>query len=299
MKTTLRELLAANETIVIDGAMGTMLFSLGLKNGESPELWNVDQTDKVRSVHRAYIEAGAQVVLTNTFGCNRLRLGMHNLGNRVRELNLAAVHLARAEADVAGKPVAVGGSMGPTGQLLDPNGSLEFDEAADIFAEQARALQEGGVDVYWIETMSDLEEVRAAVEGCRKAAPEIPLVTTMTFDTHGRTMMGVTPQKALETLSQLGVVALGGNCGNGPQEIQGVIEKMHTANPQTVLIAKANAGLPRMEAGTAVYDGTPEVMAEYAVKVRKLGARIIGACCGSTPRHIQAMAQALERTSPA
>ncbi len=299
MRTTLHDLLASNPVILADGAMGTMLFSAGLQNGESPELWNVEHPDRVRNVHRGYIEAGSQIILTNTFGCNRLRLQLHDLGARARELNLAAARLARAEADAALNAVAVGGSMGPTGSILAPYGTLAFDEAVAVFAEQALALVEGGVDVLWVETMSDLEEVRAAVAGCRQAAPDFPVVTTMTFDTHGRTMMGVTPQKALEGLSQLGVEALGGNCGNGPQEIEGVIEKMRAANPQIVLVAKSNAGLPHMESGTPVYDATPEVMADYAIKVRDLGARIIGGCCGSTPNHIRAMAQVLAKATPA
>jgi 5-methyltetrahydrofolate--homocysteine methyltransferase len=299
MRTTLQELLDANEVVIADGAMGTMLFAAGLQNGESPELWNVEQPDKVRAVHRGYIEAGSQIVLTNTFGCNRLRLQLHDIAGRARELNVSAARLARAEADAAPHPVAVGGSMGPTGGILTPHGDLEFDDAAAVFAEQAAALVEGGVDVLWIETMFDLEEVRAAVEGCRKAAPGFPLVTTMTFDTHGRTMMGVTPERALETLNQFGVIALGGNCGNGPSEIETVIERMHAADARPVLIAKSNAGLPHLETGAPIYDGTPEVMADYAIRVRDLGARIIGGCCGTTPDHLRAMVQAIRKTMPA
>jgi 5-methyltetrahydrofolate--homocysteine methyltransferase len=166
--------------------------------------------------------------------------------------------------DRGGGPVVVAGDIGPTGQLLAPYGLLEFDEAVNAFCEQAQALLEGGVDVFWIETMSDLEEVRAAVEGCRCVAPGYPLVTTLTFDTNGRTMMGVTPEQALQTLREFDVLALGGNCGNGPSEIEGVIERMHNAHPETVLVAKANAGLPHMEGDRAVYDATPDVMADYA-----------------------------------
>ncbi len=298
MKTTLHELLQSERTIITDGAMGTMLFALGLQNGESPELWNIEQADKVRSVHRDYIEAGAQIILTNTFGCNRLRLGLHDLGSRAHELNVAAARLARAEADAAKQPVVVAGSMGPTGSILVPYGTLEFDEAVAVFAEQAQALIEGGVDVLWIETMSDLEEVRAAIEGCRRVIPAFPIVTTMTFDTHGRTMMGITPEQALARLSGMNVVALGGNCGNGPAEIKAVIEKMRAADSDVVLIAKSNAGLPHMTGTGPVYDATPEVMAAYARKVYDLGARIIGACCGSTPAHIRAIAEALGRTVP-
>ncbi len=294
MRTTLQDLLAAGTPVVADGGMGTMLFSLGLAQGDSPELWNADHPDRIRSVHRGYIEAGAQIILTNSFGGNRIRLGRHDLVGRAAELNAAAARLARAEADAVPQPVVVGGSMGPTGQMLAPMGTLSFEDAVEAFAEQARALVEGGVDVLWIETMSDLEEVRAAHTACRQAAPDVPVVTTMTFDTKGRTMMGVTPERALSTLGEFGVIALGANCGNGPDEIEGVIEKMNASGPAVPLIAKANAGLPRMVDGAAVYDATPEVMADYARRVREHGAQIIGACCGSTPDHIRAIAQALK-----
>jgi 5-methyltetrahydrofolate--homocysteine methyltransferase len=297
MKTTLQDLLASGETILADGAMGTRLFDLGLEQGASPELWNVEQPEKIRQVHREYIEAGAQIVLTNTFGCNRLRLGLHNLSDRVVELNKAAAQLVRAEADAVPQPVVVAGDIGPTGSVMLPYGDLEFDEAVDVFAEQAGALVEGGVDVLWIETMSDLEEVRAAVEGAHRAAPDFPVVATMTFDTHGHTMMGVSPEKALETLSDFDLLVLGGNCGNGPGEIETVIEKMAAVGPTLPLIAKSNAGIPYLKDGVPTYDATPEVMAAHAVKVRDLGAQIIGGCCGNTPAHIRAMAEALGKRS--
>ncbi|HML24516.1 MAG TPA: betaine--homocysteine S-methyltransferase [Aggregatilinea sp.] len=293
MRTTLLDLLSQGQPVVADGGMGTMLFAMGLERGSAPELWNVEHPDEVRSVHRGYIEAGAQIVLTNTFGGNAFRLIGHGLAERVGELNRAAAQLARQEADAAAQPVVVGGSMGPTGQMLEPLGDLTFEDAAAAFEAQAAALVEGGVDVLWIETMADLEEVHAAVEGARRAAPEMPIVTTMTFDTRGRTMMGVTPERAVETLSQYNVIALGANCGNGPDEIETVIGKMHQAGPEVHLIAKANAGLPHMEDGQAVYDASPEVMNAYAARVLAQGAQIVGACCGSTPDHIRAIAEAL------
>lgn len=294
MQTTLQALLESGGVIIADGGMGTMLFAAGLERGHAPEPWNIDQPEQVRAIHRGYIEAGAQIVLTNSFGGNRARLGMHGLGERAAELNRAAAQLARAEADAAAQPVVVGGSMGPTGQMLAPLGTLEFDDAVDIFAEQAGALVAGGVDVLWIETMSDLEEVRAAVEGCRRVAPDMPIVATMTFDTKGRTMMGTKPEQARSALAEMGVIALGGNCGNGPEEIEGVVEKMQADGGVLPLIAKANAGLPKMVDGVAVYDATPAVMADYARRVQQRGARIIGACCGSTPAHVKAIADALK-----
>lgn len=288
----LEHLLASNEYVLADGAMGTMLMAAGLQQGDPPEGWNVLYPEKVRAVHRGYIEAGAQIILTNSFGGNRLRLKLHGLQDRVAELNRAAAELARAEADAAPHPVAVVGSMGPTGELLEPYGTLSFEEARDAFAEQAAGLVEGGIDVFWIETMSDLNEVRAAVEGARSVA-DLPVVTTMTFDTRGHTMMGVGPVQALEALRELQPLALGANCGNGPAEIEGVIEAMHAADPNVVLVAKSNAGIPELVNGELIYSGTPEVMARYALRVRELGARIIGACCGSTPEHVRAMAEAL------
>jgi 5-methyltetrahydrofolate--homocysteine methyltransferase len=293
MRTTWQELVAAGGPIIADGGMGTMLFAKGLERGTAPELWNVERPDDVRSIHRAYIQAGAQIILTNSFGGSRYRLAMHDQADRAAELNTAAAQLARAEADAVDQPVIVGGSMGPTGQMLAPMGTLPFEDAANAFEEQARALVAGGVDVLWIETMSDLEEVRAAVEGCQRAAPSVPVVTTMTFDTRGRTMMGVKPEQAVEVLQAFNVVALGANCGNGPDELETALGKMHAAGSPVPLIAKANAGLPHMEDGVAVYDASPDVMADYALRVRDLGAQIIGACCGSTPDHIRAIAQAL------
>lgn len=293
MRTTLQALLDAGTPIIADGGMGTQLFAAGLDLGDSPELWNVEHPDMVRSIHRAYVEAGAQIILTNTFGGTRLRMDLHKLGDRVSELNQAAAKLAIDVAEAADRPVVVAGDIGPSGGILMPYGEMSFEEARDAFAEQAAALVEGGVDVLWIETMSDLEEVRAAVEGARSASPDMPLVTTMTFDTNGRTMFGVTPQQAYEALKKHNVLALGGNCGNGIEEIVKVIEQMGAINTDMPLIAKANAGVPHLENGVPVYDATPDDMVDYAAQVCDLGASIIGACCGSTPEHIRRISETL------
>ena len=295
MNATLQELIATGEPILTDGGMGTMLLSLGLPRGVAPELWNVERPEEIRRIHREYIEAGAQIILTNSLGGNRQRLSFHGLADRVVELDIAAAGLARAETEAAEVPVVVAGSMGPTGAIMAPLGDLTFEQAKLAFVEQAGSLVDGGVDVLWIETMSDLEEVRAAVEGCRQVAPDIPIVATMTFDTHGHTVMGVSPQTAAEALSGLNLMALGGNCGNGPDEIEAAIGKMHSVVPDVVLVAKSNAGAPRIEGDHQVYDATPEIMAEHALRVHQLGARIVGACCGSTPEHIRAMGRALQR----
>jgi 5-methyltetrahydrofolate--homocysteine methyltransferase len=287
-------LLARPGLILADGGMGTMLMELGLQFGASPELWNVEHPDRVRQVHRGYLQAGSRIVLTNTFGGNRLRLGLHNLQDRVVELNRAAAGLVRQEVEAAGGSAIVAGDIGPSGGILAPLGELEPAQAVEAFAEQAGGLIQGGVDILWIETLSSLVEMRAAVDGARQASRDIPIVATMTFDTRGRTMMGVTPEQAVQELSSWGLDTFGANCGNGPEEILAVITKMHAAAPQAALVAKANAGVPKLEKGSAVYGAGPEEMARYATAVADAGARIIGACCGSTPRHLEAMAAALK-----
>lgn len=279
--------------ILLDGAMGTMLMEAGLEEGNSPEKWNLIHPEKVKEVHRAYIQAGSRVILTNSFGGNPYRLELHDLDDEAIDVNKAAAENARAEAESVSHMVAVAGSMGPTGKIFLPLGDLTFEDAREAFAAQAQGLAEGGVDVFWIETMSDLEEVKAAVAGIRSVS-DLPISATMSFDTHGHTMMGVTPEAALKTLTELDLASLGANCGTGPEELQEVIHKMRAANPDLPLVAKANAGIPQVVEGKVIYSGSPAMMAEYANQVRKLGARLIGACCGSTPEHIKAMAKALD-----
>ncbi|HLC34303.1 MAG TPA: homocysteine S-methyltransferase family protein [Anaerolineales bacterium] len=288
--TTWSELLAQPGVILADGAMGTMLMANGLAFGNSPELWNVDEPHRVGEIHAAYVQAGARILLTNTFGGNRFRLQLHNLQERAAELNRAAARLAR---EAAGGAALVAGDIGPSGGILAPLGELEPEAAVAGFAEQAAALVEGGVDVIWLETMSSLEEMRAAFDGVRRASADIPIITTMTFDTRGRTMMGVTPERAAQTLSGWGAVAVGGNCGNGPEEILEVVAKMRAMAPAATLVAKANAGVPHLLAGRPVYGAGPDDMARYAIAAAEAGARVIGACCGSTPDHLRAMRNAL------
>lgn len=283
--------------VIADGAMGTMLMAAGLQFGDPPEQWNVlaDRAASVRAVHRGYLDAGAQIVLTNSFGGSPFRLRLHGLDGQVFELNRAAAALARAEA---GDAAVVAGSIGPSGELFEPMGGLSYDAAMAGFAAQAAGLAAGGADVLWVETMSDLQEVRAALAGARRAAPHLPAVATMTFDTRGYTMMGVSPAQAVAALAELGVAAAGANCGNGPDEIEGVIAGMRRADATMRLVAKSNAGMPQIVDGRAVYSGTPEVMAQCAQRIRALGADIIGACCGSSPAHIRAMARALRDEPP-
>lgn len=285
------QFLSEAPVILLDGAMGTMLMSKGMQAGQAPEKMNLEHADVVKEIHRAYIEAGANVILTNTFGGNRFRLSRHGLDDRVREINLAAAKLAREVADQYPN-VIVAGSMGPTGELMAPLGKLTYEAAVQAFAEQAAGLSGGGVDVIWIETMADLQEVKAAVEGARSVT-RLPITVTMTFESRGRTMMGVTPEQLVDLAKELNLSAVGANCGKGPQELETVIDRMQKAGCKIPIIAKANAGIPKLVDGKVLYDGSPEVMAEHAQNVRHLGAKLIGACCGSSPQHIHEMRQAL------
>src|SRR3954447_25097485 len=219
------DLVASTPTVIADGAMGTMLFANGLQFGDPPETWNLAHPDVIRRIHRGYLDAGSRIVMTNTFGGNRLRLGLHGLQDRVDELNRTAAILLRSEVDSAGGRALVAGDIGPSGEIMAPVGTLEEAEGIEGFAEQAAALIAGGVDVIWIETMSDLAEIKAAIDGVRRVSADIPLVTTMTFDTRGHTMMGISPERAAHALLSWGADAIGGNCGNGPDEIIPVIEK--------------------------------------------------------------------------
>jgi 5-methyltetrahydrofolate--homocysteine methyltransferase len=283
--------------ILADGAMGTMLFLNGLQFGDPPEVWNLTQPDVIRRIQRGYLEAGSRILLTNTFGGNRMRLGLHRLESRVAELNQTAAILLRSEVEAAGNRALVAGDIGPSGAIMAPMGTLDYAEAVDVFAEQAKALVDGGVDLIWIETMSDLTEIKAAIEGVRQVAPGIAVIATMTFDTRGRTMMGVTPEQAVEALAAWGADAIGGNCGNGPDEITPVIAKMRAVAPDVVLVSKSNAGMPELVDMRAVYRASPETMAAAAVEMQAAGARIVGACCGSTPDHLRVMCQALVAAS--
>jgi len=288
-----RALLASGETILADGAMGTSLFAEGLQFGDPPEVWNLSHPDVVRRIHRAYLDAGSRILMTNTFGGNRLRLGLHRLEGRVAELNRTAAILLRSEVDAAGGNALVAGDIGPSGAIMAPVGTLNEDEAIDVFAEQAAALVAGGVDLIWIETMSDLAEMKAAIAGVRRVAPEIPLITTMTFDTRGYTMMGVSPEQAARALWSWGADAIGGNCGNGPDELIPVVAKMRAAVPEALLVAKSNAGMPELVDMRAVYRAEPSAFAAQALEMRDAGATIVGGCCGTTAAHLAAIATQL------
>jgi 5-methyltetrahydrofolate--homocysteine methyltransferase len=291
-----RECLNQPGVLISDGATGTMLQLAGLPRGVPPERWNLENPEAVRKLHKSYIQAGADIILTNTLGGTTLRLEKDHLGERTNEINLAAAKLAR---EVAGDKVFVFGDIGPIGILLKPYGALVYTNAVAAFQEQAASLAEGGVDAIWIETMSDLNEAKAAVEGARQAT-NLPILVAMSFDTHGHTMMGIKPEKAVRELWALGIDAVGANCGRTLGETLAAIQEMHSTLPEAVLVAKPNAGLPHIEKadkekpGEVVYDVSPQIMGEYALKFKDLGVKIFGGCCGSTPDHIRAIAQALK-----
>ena len=290
----LSSLLETREWLLLDGATGTNLFAAGLMAGEAPEIWNVEAPEKIRALHQGFIDAGSDVILTNSFGGSRYRLKLHEAHGRVRELNRAAAAIARACADRAGRPVIVAGSVGPTGEIMEPVGALSHQDAVDAFAEQIAALMEGGADVIWSETISSIEEFNAVSEAA--AALDAPLCATLSFDTAGRTMMGVTSaayaaHAAAQTRPPM---AIGANCGTGAPDLLRTVLGITTAAPDAVVIAKANAGIPSYVDGHIHYDGTPELMADYACLARDAGARLIGGCCGSMPAHIAAMRAALE-----
>ena len=301
MTGAISELLAAKGYAVADGAMGTQLFAVGLDAGDPPEAWSVHHAGEVRAIHRAYLRAGADLVVTNSFGGTSFRLALHDLHHRVVELNEAAARNARVEADAeserAGRAVLVAGSMGPTGELLEPMGNMSAAACETAFAEQAEGLAAGGADVLWIETMSDLDEVEAAVRGARSAC-DLPVTATMSFDTAGRTMMGVTGTELAERLGGLNLAAIGANCGSNIADTEAAVAAIAAASPDTPVISKPNAGVPVWSGDNLVYDGTPEVLAAHAHRARTAGVTVIGSCCGSTPAHTARITAVLRGDEP-
>ncbi|MEJ6401910.1 betaine--homocysteine S-methyltransferase [Yoonia sp. 2307UL14-13] len=294
MTNPLSALLETRDWLLADGATGTNLFNMGLMSGDAPEMWNVEETDKIDALYRGAVEAGSDLFLTNSFGANASRLKLHSAERRVHELNKAAAEIARNVADQADHPVIVAGSVGPTGEIMAPMGSLTFDAAVEMFHEQAEGLKDGGADVLWVETISASDEFKAAAEAFSRA--DMPWCGTMSFDTAGRTMMGHTSADMVKMVGKLDhqPLAFGANCGVGASDLLRTVLGFNALGPDTPLIAKGNAGIPKYHDGHIHYDGTPDLMADYAVLARDCGATIIGGCCGTTPDHLRKMREALE-----
>ncbi|WP_281856267.1 betaine--homocysteine S-methyltransferase [Litoreibacter halocynthiae] len=288
----LSRLLAERDWLLADGATGTQLFNMGLSAGEPPELWNVDHPDRIRRLYSDAVEAGSDLFLTNSFGGNASRLKLHNAQDRVFELNRLAAEIGREVADASGRTVIVAGSMGPTGDIMAPMGTLTHESAVEMFHEQAEGLKAGGADVLWSETISAPEELKAASEAAKLA--DMPWCGTMSFDTAGRTMMGLTSAGLAALAGRLAQkpLAFGANCGVGSSDLLRTVLGFEGTN--IPVIAKGNAGIPKYHDGHIHYDGTPELMADYACLARDSGATIIGGCCGTTPDHLRSMRAALE-----
>jgi 5-methyltetrahydrofolate--homocysteine methyltransferase len=290
----LSKLLSERDWLLADGATGTNLFNMGLSSGEPPEFWNTDKPENILQLYKAAVDAGSDIFLTNTFGGNAARLKLHQAQGRVHELNKVAAELGRQIADKAGRPVVVAGSVGPTGEIFQPMGTMTHALAVEIFTEQAEGLKAGGVDVLWIETMSAFEEYAAAAEAA--SAVGLPWCGTMSFDTAGRTMMGITSADLAKRVEAMVTppLAFGANCGVGASDLMRTVLGFAATGTTRPLIAKGNAGIPKYHEGHIHYDGTPELMGEYAVLARDAGVKIIGGCCGTMPEHLAAMRAALE-----
>ncbi|MCH2066742.1 MAG: betaine--homocysteine S-methyltransferase [Shimia sp.] len=294
MTNALSKLLETRDWLMADGATGTNLFNMGLSSGDAPELWNADEPQNIKKLYSLAVDNGSDIFLTNSFGGNASRLKLHDAQNRVHELNRLAAEIGRDVADAAGRPVIVAGSVGPTGDIMEPVGSLSHADAVEMFHEQAEGLKEGGADVLWLETISAPEEYKAAAEAF--ALADMPWVGTMSFDTAGRTMMGVTSADMVQLVNSLPnkPLGFGANCGTGAPDLLRTVLGFSAQGTETPIVAKGNAGIPKYHDGHIHYDGTPELMADYAVMARDCGATIIGGCCGTMPNHLKAMREALE-----
>ena len=297
MSDPLSRLLAEKGVLLADGATGTNLFEVGLESGEAPEMWLESHPERITALHQAFVDNGADIILTCSFGANRHRLKLHEAADRTHDLNRKAAEIARAVADAAGRPVIVAGSVGPTGEIFAPLGNLSYEDAVETFREQIAGLKEGGADVAWIETMSATEEVRAAAEAA--VACDMPYVFTGSFDSAGRTMMGIHPKdfhKSVEGLAEK-PLAVGANCGVGASDMLATGLELGTGDSGAAIVLKANCGIPRFVDGQTVYSGTPEQMADYTRLAIDVGARIIGGCCGTSPHHLGAMRHAIDTHS--
>jgi 5-methyltetrahydrofolate--homocysteine methyltransferase len=286
---TFSELLASRRVLLADGATGTNYQEKGLGLGVAPEEWLFDAPELVLELHQEFVDAGVDLILTDTFGATPIRLGDSPLAGRARDVNLRAVEIAR---EAAGDTVLVAGSLGPTGQLAEPLGPLGPDECAATYAEQAAALTEGGVDLLVMETFFALEEAVPAIRGIQSAT-DLPLVVSFSFDRGTHTMMGVSPRDFADAVAPFGVAALGANCGRSLADADAIVVELLDAAGDVPVWVKPNAGVPRMVGDQAVYEATPEIIAAHVGRYVEQGARIVGGCCGSTPAHVAAIAAAI------
>ncbi len=294
MTNALSELLAEKKILLADGATGTTLFDMGLTSGDSPEFWNDTKPENIAKLHQGFVDAGSDIILTNSFGGTRHRLKLHNAEDRVFELNEKGAQIAREVADAAERKVIVAGSVGPTGELLEPLGVLTKAEAQEAFQEQMEGLKSGGVDVIWIETMSSQDEIEAAANAAEEL--DMPYVVTASFDTAGKTMMGL-PPKELSSVFESNTTkpfAVGANCGVGASDLLSSVLDMTETDPDAVIVAKANCGIPVIQGENVVYTGTPELMYDYTCLAMDAGAKIIGGCCGTSCDHLVYMRKAID-----
>lgn len=293
MSNPLLALIEEKGTLLADGATGTTLFGMGLEAGGAPEIWNVEKPENIEKLHQGFVDAGSDIILTNSFGGTRHRLKLHNAQDRVHELNKAAAEVANKVAAKADRKIIIAGSVGPTGELFAPLGALTFDEAVESFSEQMQGLKDGGADVLWIETMSAPEEMQAAAKAAIKTG--LPYVITASFDTAGRTMMGLLPSDVHGVIKEdEKPTAIGANCGVGASDLLSSILDMTKADPNAIVVAKANCGIPQIKGDEVVYTGTPKLMYDYTNLAMNAGAKIIGGCCGTSCDHLAEMRKAID-----
>jgi methionine synthase / methylenetetrahydrofolate reductase(NADPH) len=292
-KLNFADLLKGTRPILSDGAMGTILNQRGERFDACFDALNLTNPGLVAEVHHAYIDAGAQIIQTNTFGANRYKLARHGLENRTADINAAGVELAHRIILASFKPVLIAGDVGPLGVRLAPFGRVQPDEARAAFREQITALTAAGVDLLIIETMTDLFEVNEAIQAAREVAPELKILASMTFTRDDRTLLGDDPAKVATRMHAFGADLIGINCSGGPNQLLRILKQMHVAVPDGQFSVMPNAGWPEQAGGRIKYPAEPEYFGEYALSFWKDGAKVIGGCCGTTPRHIQSMAQAL------
>lgn len=290
----LTQLIHERGILMADGATGTNLFEMGLVSGEAPELWNESAPEKIEALHQGFVDAGSDIILTNSFGGTRHRLKLHDAQDRVFELNKLAAEIACKIARKGRKRIIVAGSVGPTGELLVPLGAMSYEDAVAAFVEQLEGLKAGGAEIAWIETMSAADEIRAAAEAAVKVG--MPYVYTGSFDTAGKTMMGLHPKDIHNVAKDIGEgpVAVGANCGVGASDILGSLLDMTAADPNAHVVVKGNCGIPEFRGSEIHYSGTPELMADYTRLAIDAGAKIIGGCCGTSCEHLVAIRGAID-----